>query len=436
MPKRRDHGQGGLYYIPSRKLWRGVVDLGYDTEGKRIQKYVHAKTQRACKTKLDTLQAEIRDHGAPLDKQVTLASWATTWLETVAKPDVDPNTYTTYKAMVNRWIIPTLGRKKVHALKPSDVRALRTAIVDDAGRSSSTARQAHVVLRRILDAARSEKLCTSNVAEDVKAPRPGKSPRGAIPTEQALEILRTAAALPDASGSRWWFKLLGGPRQGEILGATLDDLDLDAGYYRVSWKLEALTREHGCDAEPCGKRRGADCPRARWRVPDGYESRHLEGSWHLTRPKSRTGRVVPLIPQLVEAIRRHVEATADVPNPHGLIWRMPDGSPIKPRDDGQAWRDLLQAAGVITPEQNHPGGTTLTGHWARHTTITVLASLGVDFQLIGEIVGHSSREVTEIYRHADATEKAAAMAKLGTAWAGGLALPRIEQTVDTLPLES
>jgi integrase len=440
MPKKRDHGQGGLYQITrTRKLkdgtvreytlWRGVIDLGFDQDGKRVQPTVHAKTQREAKRKLDALQTEVRDNGAPLDKQVKLGDYAPRWLIDVAKPDVDPNTYTTYKSMVNRWIVPTLGKKKIHELTVADVRALRTAIVA-AGRSSSTARQAYIVLRRILETARTERLCRTNVADDVKAPRAAKSNKGAIPGPQALDILRTAAAMPDAAGSRWWFKLIGGQRQGEILGATLEDLDLEGGYYRVSWKLEEIAKEHGCDggdlAPSCGKTRGFSCPQWAWRVPDGHENRHLQGRWHLTRPKSQTHRVVPLVPQLAEAIRRHLVATSDRPNPYGLIWRMPDGSPILPRDDGAQWRDLLQAAGVITAEENRPGGTELTGHIARHTAITVLASLGVDHQLIGEIVGHSSTKVTEIYRHVDQTEKVAAMAKLGTAWQDALGPAQIE----------
>lgn len=434
MPKARDHGEGALYAVTRTRtladgtvkkyvLWRGVVDLGLDSEGKRIQKPVSSKSKRVAKERLERLKAEIREHGAPLDKQVRLRDYAPKWLAEVAKPNVDPSTFTGYKTQVNKWIVPTLGRKKISEITVADVRSLRTAI-DEAGRGASTKRQAHVVLRMILETARTERLCRTNVADDVKTPKQGKGRSGVIPTDAALEILRVAAAMPDAAGSRWWFKLLGGQRQGEIIGATLEDLDLEGGYYRVSWKLEELTREHGCtekDGAPsCGKQRGAFCPQGKWRVPDGYENRHLQGRWHLTRPKSQEHRVVPLIPQLAEAIRRHIEATKDLPNPHGLIWRMPDGSPITKRDDAAQWRDLLQAAGVITAEENVPGGTELTGHIARHTAITVLASLGVDHQLIGEIVGHSSTKVTEIYRHTHHDEKVAAMQKLGTAWGEAL----------------
>lgn len=435
MPKKRDHGQGGLYQITRKRtlkdgtvreytLWRGVVDLGVGPDGKRDQPTVHAKTQREAKRKLDALLTEIRENGAPADKQTTVAQWSARWLEEIAKPNVDPKTYRNYRTAVNRRIVPLLGRKKLHAVTPADVRALRKYVIEEQGLSSTTAREAHITLNGVLSSAVTERLIRHNPAEGVKAPKAAASTRGAIPTDHALAILRAAALLPDAAGARWWFKLLGGQRQGEILGATLDDLDLDLGYYRVSWKLEALSREHGCGSESgapsCGKGKAAYCPNAKWELPDGFEKRQLTGAWHLTRPKSKTGRIVPLIPQLVEAIRRHLEATAHQPNPHGLIWHMPDGSPITPRDDGQQWRDLLQAAGVITAEENMPKGTKLTGHVARHTVVTVLASLGVDFQLIGEIVGHSSTEVTEIYRHAEQAEKIAAMAKLGTAWAEGL----------------
>lgn len=146
----------------------------------------------------------------------------------------------------------------------------------------------------------------------------------------------------------------------------------------------------------------------------------LDGRWHLTRPKSRTGRVVPLIPQMAQALRLHLESSKDMPNPHGLLWH-DGGRPITPRDDAQAWRDLLVAAKIIAAKDAVAGGTTMTGHWARHTAVTVLMELTHgDAQLVGEIVGHSSSEVTEMYRHARAEESQAAMDALGKAWGGAL----------------
>lgn len=423
MPKRRDHGDGALYHLKSRGLWRGVVDLGYDADGKRIQKYVHGRTQRIAKERLDELKAEIAEHGAPLGKSTTVSDVATDWLENVARPDVDPKTYSGYAGVVRNWIAPTIGRKRVATLKPSDVRTVRQAIAS-AGRATSTARQAHVVLSMILDHAVAERLMRRNVAADVRKPSAKtavvKVRRSELDADDVIAILKTAAAMPNAEGDRWWFKMLTGRRQGEILGATLDDLDLGEpggmGAYTVNWKLEELRREHGCGDEPCGYKQAARCPEARWIEPDEFDKVHLTGPWHLTAPKStvRRGEVIPLIPQLAEAMRRRQEATKAWPNPHGLIWRTEDGSPIKPRDDAEQWRALLVAAGVVRDG--------VTGHWTRHTLISAMARLGIDARVIGDLVGHSPEVDRAIYTHVSAVDRERAVEALGALWAEGLAI--------------
>lgn len=418
--KRRGNGDGGLYAVRGGKLWRGVLDGGFGPDGRRRQFYVHAATKTACRDRLQELRAEVERYGAPLSRSVTVEQWAQRWLEEIVRPNVDPSTYTGYRSQVRLRIVPVIGGKRVSAVKPSDVRRVHE-FARGQGRSGSTLRQAHVVLSLLLEEARKEGLCARNVAADVRVPRQGSTSRGALSTQQVVAVLEAALRLPNFEGSRWWFKLFAGPRQGEILGALLEDLDLDGGVYVLRWKLEELARAHGCDPEgTCGAKRGALCPQARWRVPDGFEMRHLEARYCLTRPKSGRSRTVPLIPDLAELIRHHVEASEGWPNPHGLIWRNQDGSPIGKKQDEQEWRELLASAGVIGAEDAVPGGTVLTGHVARHTTVTVLASMGVDFQLIGEIVGHSTAEVTRIYRHASDAERMRAAELVGRAWSAAL----------------
>lgn len=430
MPKRRGHGLGALYKIEARgrTYWRGVIDLGtHPATGRRMQRSVQARTQREARDKLEALQREVAEHGAPLDRTVTVETWSHRWLDTHAR-DVDPKTRQGYASLVNKWIIPTIGRKRLASLKPSDVLAVREAM-SQAGRATSTQRQAHIALGLMLEAARLEGLCRTNVAKD--APKAGgrrgtvvKRERGAFTTEQVGAILAAAARLPLPDASRMWFRILTGARQGEVLGATIPDLHLapegEAGsYYVVNWKLEELSRSHGCGDAPCGFKRGAACPNAVWRVPDDFEMLPVEGRLHLTRPKSRTGRVVPLVEPLARILRHHISTTT--PSRQGLIWHR-DGRPITAGQDSQDWRDLLVSAGVITAEDARPGGTAMTTHWARHTAVTVLMEMTHgDAQLVGEIVGHSSAEVTEMYRHVRGSEREAAMAALASAWEGALA---------------
>lgn len=416
MPKTRSPGDGGLYYLKSKKLWRGVVELA-PIDGKRRQKVVTAKLQRDCKAKLDALKDEIRaNNGEPINRGMTVSAWAEKWLQDYARRNVDPKTFSSYKSASKNWIVAKVGRKRVADLKPSDIHAVLNGI-RSAGKSLSLAKTTYIVMDQMFEEARREGACATNVVRDVSRPGGRKSSgrskvaakREALDLDAVLQLLATSKPMPD--GSRWWFKIFTGQRQSEILGAVLEDLELDIeawgepGFYTVNWKLEELLSEHGCgervdDAWPCGKKRGGSCSHRQFIVPNDFDMRPIKGRWHLTRPKSQTGKRTPLVPELADIIRLHLHATKAKPNPHGLIWHDGEGDPIEIADDTRGWLQLLLAAGIITEDEAQPGGTTLTGHTARHTTITDLGEAGVDMHLIGKMVGQSSERVTAAYRHA------------------------------------
>lgn len=399
MPKKRSHGEGGLYYIASKGLYRGVVDVGLWPDGRRRQKSVTAKTKTAARAKLDALKAEIAQYGAPLDNAVTVETWANHWLDTVCRPTMKPSALKAYRSNLNKWIIPIIGRKRLAQLRPSDLRAVYKAI-DDAG-LKSTASKAHTVMSSMLESARLDGAIGRNIARDIVAPSEGLSERGALDTPTALALLSTAARHPD--GTRWWVALLAGMRQGERIGATLDSIDLERHTFTVQWSLTEAVFEHGCDGT-CGYKKGGNCPNRQLDLARNLEHRPIDGRLILVRPKSGKPRTFPLIPQLEAALVRYLEATKDVPNPHGLIWRNPDGSPITGKEDGAAWRALLHEAGVES---------VATTHWARHTTATVLMELGVDARVVGEVVGHTSTRTTNRYQHVSSAAAQAAMEALG-----------------------
>lgn len=432
MPRKRGDGDGGLYYVASKKMWRGVVDVGFWPDGRRKQKWVYSKSQKEARRKLDELKAELAKYGDALDRKTTVAVWADHWLSTVCRPTLKPNTYNNYESTIRTWISPRIGAKTVASLKPSDVRLVLKSVIDK-GRSSSTALKTYNVLSGMLEAARMDGLSERNVAADVVTPKAAESSRGALSTDDALAVLKTAAE--DREGTRWWVALLAGLRQAERLGAQLESLDLDAGVLHVDWVLEEVMREHGCGqiengSWACGKKQGAACPQARFKLPNVIKHRHLYGRLFLLLPKSNKVRTVPLVPELAEALRRYVIATADRPNPFGLIWRHEDGTPFLPHEDEQMWRDVLFNAGIITQEQTlppreRPAGTPdiPTGHWARHTTATVMMELGVDAKIVGEIVGHVDEKTTRRYQHVSSPAAREAMGRLGEHYAKALTSP-------------
>lgn len=407
MPKKRSTGDGGLYFDKKRKLWKGVVDLDTWPDGRRRQKTVTSKSQATARDKLEALKAEMVKYGSPLDRTTTLRDWSAHWLETVQRHSLTPNGLKAYESITRKWIVPKLGNKKVADLKPSDIRSVLKAI-RDAGLATGTARKAHTVMAGMLESARLDGLAERNVVEDVTPPVVLTKARGALPTEHAFAVLEAAARLED--GTRWWVALLDGLRQSERLGARLDSLDLDAGILNVDWSLVEVNSEHGCgeydNGWPCGNKRGGSCPDRGLKLPDAFEHIHLWGRLALKRPKSGKSRQAPLVPPLVEALRRYLAATADRPNPYGLIWRKPNGEPYLPGEDNQAWRDLLFDAGIITKEQrkepkDRKEGTVdiPTTHWARHTTATVMMELGIDTKVIGSVIGHADEKTTRGYQH-------------------------------------
>ncbi|MDF7665751.1 tyrosine-type recombinase/integrase [Bifidobacterium sp. ESL0745] len=397
--------------------WRVRIDIGHYPNGNRKKKTVTAATYRECQAKAEELLNEIKQNGAPLDSRITLGDYADRWLEQKIH-EVDPKTYTGYKTIVKYHLNP-YRQTPLSKIVPTTINTILNNLqaYDKHGNpkgpaSISLKRQTHTCINQIMQAALADRLISVNPVSAVRTPKrkddTGERTAFSVPEMQAM--LRVSANMPIEEGTIWWFRLLTGMRQGEILGATWDDYDARKNEYKVNWKLQEAPRDHGCglpDANgryPCGKGKGGLCPKAVWRVPDGYEMRPLTGAFVLSRPKSKTGRIVPIIPPLAEALKRYRKATRTQPNPYGLIFRQPDGSPISGHVDNNRFDDLMLAS-CIDPTKH-------TGHETRHSVVTLLASAGVDFQLIEEIVGHSSIAMVEHYRHADDSERMRAMEKM------------------------
>lgn len=300
----------------------------------------------------------------------------------------------------------------MEAVTPADIRLIHRAVMD-AGRSSSTARKTHMVLSGMFETAYREGLTHRNVVKLVDAPKAAVSNRGAMTSAAALKLLEVGSQSPD--GIRWWLALLCGMRQGERLGATIDSVDFRTGTFTVGWSLTTARSEHGCSGE-CEAKKPGLCPKRMLVIPDGLEYRELNGSNILVRPKSGKPRSFPLIPQMASVLERYLDTTQDTANPYGLILRQESGMPIDSKQDSKAWSKLLVDAGIA---EEYPDAT---GHWARHTTATLLMELGVDRRVIGEIIGHASEEITMRYQHVSSDAARDAMSRLG-----GLLLHSLEK---------
>jgi integrase len=399
---RRDYKTGSIYQRASDGRWFGSIEAGFTASGTRRRITVSHAKKSVVVRRLRDKRAELEREGrASVRRTITVARWATLWLDDI-ETKVRPSSFDTDRAAL-RYVVATIGHVKIADLTPADVRSVAAAI-RAAGHSSSTALRYHGSLMRMLKAAA---LDGYNVPPNVllaENPKKAVNDRQAIPLEDTLRILRHLTSRENgepvvSDSSRWSLAFLQGIRQAEALGLTWEQVDLDAGTLIVSWQLKSL------------KYREKGNPAAGFRVPDGFEARHMVGATHLVRPKSAAGwRVMPLVPWAVAALRDW-QALAPA-NPHGLVWpgrRTRAGHwPRNKASDVDQWEAIQAAVGVA-----HPAGRPYGTHEIRHTTATLLMELKVPESVRIAIMGHSSIASTRGYEFADTAQTRAALEQLG-----------------------
>ena len=62
--KKRADGEGSIRWSETKKLWIGRLMVGTRLDGKPDIREVSAKTQKACREKLDALKAQVRERDA------------------------------------------------------------------------------------------------------------------------------------------------------------------------------------------------------------------------------------------------------------------------------------------------------------------------------------------------------------------------------------
>lgn len=377
---------GEPYKRASDGRWVAAIEAGWTARGTRRRVTVSAATKRECLVKLRAKEREIARSGVGIEGQaagVTVKAWSETWLAMHVR-DVRPTSFSADRSQVKNWIVPTIGHRRLDRLSPGDIRSVRRAILD-ADLEPGTASRAHAVLKKMLADAYTEGhhvpanvLATKGLGTATKQGRN----RGVIEAGHAALLLAEAARRDD--GARWMVALLEGVRPSEALGLTWGAIDFDARTITVEWQLRRLPY---------------NVPRDRtsgFRVPDGYEARHLYGATHLVRPKTDAGfRVIPMLEPVAQALERWRAVAPQ--SKYGLTFPSADGERGRDdKDDRAAWKALTDAL-----EVRRGDGERYELYECRHTTASLLLAAGVDSATIVAVMGHASILSTQAYLHTD-----------------------------------
>lgn len=400
----RVKGENGEPVVKRRQRWMVRVDIGTDAEGRRLRKTFTGPSSAAVKEKLRVAREELATTGALSDGSASLSKYIGFFLSS-AEQRVAPKTYGAYRACLTKYCQEWMGVRMVDFVPTTIQRILDKAKED--GRSVSYRHQLWTCLDQVFDLALGDRVIGMNPVKGVKVRGQSEVQTGrrAFSVPELKSMLMATLDMPPSEGAIWWWRIFTGMRQSEILGAQIRYLHLDGDqpWYELTRTLAEIPRVHGCQgridgAWACGHRFAARCPKARWRVPDGYIMEQLEGRLCLITPKSGKSRPVPVVPELAEVMRRYFDATRDWPNPHGLVFRNRDGSPRTWKTDTAEFKALLVKAGM-DPEER-------TGHETRYSAVTLMRKAGKDTKAIEEMIGHTSVKVDDIYTTIDSEQRA------------------------------
>ncbi|BCJ30535.1 tyrosine-type recombinase/integrase [Actinocatenispora sera] len=374
--KRRRNGEGTIY---QRKDGRWVAELYYpQPDGTRRRKPVYGKTRTEVEDKL----AELRKHaqqGVPLASgTLTLNAYLTEWLTEVVSKRVRPNTLETYRIMVEQYLLPGIGRRKLGKLNVREVRQFLDGLAKR-GTGARTVQYVHTTLRVALEDAMREEIISRNVARLVRVPAPPKQERQPLTVEQVKALLRHTRDY--RLYALFVVLALLGLRRSEALALRWDDVDLTNGVLRVSASLQ----------------------------------RTVAGLERLPTKTRRSVRTVPLPALVLRALRDHWYQTLveriDLDDRHpdsGYVFTTSIGTPIDPRNCSRLFREMCTDAGLPTVRL----------HDLRHGCASVLLQLAVPPRTVMEILGHSTLEMTmNTYAHVSLDDKRSALDKIGAVMA-------------------
>jgi integrase len=347
---RRGNGEGSIYQRDDG-TWRGQALIA----GKRHS--VSGKTRKEVQTKLRQLQGDA-DHGllAPSEK-VTVAQHFERWLRDEVKHTRKPRTFDSYSDSARLYILPLVGTVRLAQLHPAHVQRIHSAMLDR-GLSAKTVRIAHSALHAALEQAVAWNLAPRNVAALVKAPRIKRREVQAFDAEQARRLQAVA------NETRWAAliatALATGMREGELLGLTWGDIDMEASVVRVRRQLgrDGLPAELKNDKH----RRSIDVPASTSAILREHKRRQNEERL-LVGPQWQD---------------------------QGLVFCTHQGKPLGWRNVTREYKRLLIRAGV----PDYPF------HSLRHTNATLLLVQGVHPKVVQERLGHANLGMTlDIYSH-------------------------------------
>jgi len=365
---RRKHGEGSVF---PRKDGRWVAQIRLEN-GKHKQSY--HKTEKEAQVALRKMLHEQEQGTLVTAKQQTLKAYLEKWMEQVQKSRLRIGTYDLYCRIIKRHIVPALGFIPLQRLTPEKIESFYADKLEE-GLSESSVRRIHAILHVALKKAVRWGLVSKNVCDFVDAPVTKEREMTVLTQEQAKKLLELASK--HKLEAILTVALATGMREGELIALRWQDIDFNSKSLQV---IRSRRRINGLGPVE-------------------------------TKPKTAKGKRKITLPAFaIEALQKHHERQQEKRAKLGSKWKETDavftnfhGGYLEANNLLRDFKKLLERVGL--PKMRF--------HYLRHTTATILFSMGVHPKVVQELLGHSNITVTlNIYSHVLPSIQQEAMDKL------------------------
>jgi Phage integrase, N-terminal SAM-like domain len=112
-PRRSKRGNGeGSIYLRQDGRWTAVYFVP-KPRGGESRRYVYGRSPEEVETKLVEIRKQVQSGGPVTPAGLTVGAYLAEWVDQVAAPRVRPNTARSYRDAITKYLIPTLGKKRL-----------------------------------------------------------------------------------------------------------------------------------------------------------------------------------------------------------------------------------------------------------------------------------------------------------------------------------
>lgn len=336
------------------------------------RKFFRGKTKKEAEKKRDEAKMQI-GMGVNLADDTTVAELIEIWFKLYKEDnkDLHARSKDTTRAILNRYIIPVLGRMKVRDVKPIHIQQLMTSI---SSYSKSTQKKVVQATRNVFAVAVDNGMVAkSPVSDKLKAggAEPAeKKPLTKTQSDALLSAVRDTRAYPLVL-----VLLYGGLRIGEALGLMWSDIDFAAGTVTVNRSIV-------------------------------YPDDNRAGEINSDLKTENAHRTIPLPWDVVDVLKQEKASSKSL-----WVFSMQDGNFLSYNSFRSLWRLIdYRSTKTCRVDQRDRVERTLDfdvhPHLLRHTCITRWFEAGLDIKEIQYLAGHATAEITmNIYTHYMAAER-------------------------------